>query len=230
MSAETETGRGIGFWIAFWAPGLLALGLLLRHLFKEQLNELRTLRFLTKNLAPFFPEFDVEALQKWVALCAPHVWHGWRRRDFSSLGDFATPELLAKVSVAFDEEARRGEHFDGELGRVLKLHPLGLRLVPHAHGEPPPAGIELVLRLEVHASDARRAPDGRLVSGSATLHQLQQFWTLRHDGRRWQLHDLAPATRERGDLPPPTALPALMQWKTRAPTVNRRGDDETIPE
>ena len=184
---EAADERGLLFWMLFWAPGVLGLGALLLHLFKEQLNELRTLRFLTNQLAPYFPEFDIEQLQRWVALCAPHVWHGQRRRDFSTLAGFATPALL------------------------------GLR---HAHSpaapEPPPAGVELVLRVELLASDARRAPDDRVLSGRPDLHQLQQFWTLRHDGRQWRLHALEPADRERRDLPRPTDLPGLMEWKKQA--------------
>jgi hypothetical protein len=105
--AETPDGRGLVFWALFWAPCVLGLGALLLYLFKEQLNELRTLRFLTNQLAPYFPEFDIEKLQRWVALCAPHVWHGQRRRDFSTLADFATPELLAGARARFEAEARR---------------------------------------------------------------------------------------------------------------------------
>jgi hypothetical protein len=214
---EAADERGLLFWMLFWAPGVLGLGALLLHLFKEQLNELRTLRFLTNQLAPYFPEFDIEQLQRWVALCAPHVWHGQRRRDFSTLAGFATPALLDAAHARFEAEARRGERFDGTLDRVLKIHTLGLR---HAHSpaapEPPPAGVELVLRVELLASDARRAPDDRVLSGRPDLHQLQQFWTLRHDGRQWRLHALEPADRERRDLPRPTDLPGLMEWKKQA--------------
>jgi len=213
---EASDERGLVFWMLFWAPGVLGLGALLLYLFKEQLNELRTLRFLTKQLSPYFPEFDIEQLQRWVALCAPHVWHGQRRRDFSTLADFATPALLEASRGRFEAEARRGERFDGALERVLKIHTLGLRYAPSPDTpEPPPAGVELVLRVEFLASDARSGPDGRVLTGRPDLHQLQQFWTLRHDGRQWRLHALEAADRERRDLPRPTALPALMEWKRK---------------
>jgi hypothetical protein len=46
--------------------------------------------------------------------------------------------------------------------------------------------------------------------------EIQQFWTLRHDGLVWRLHQVEPATDERTDLAKKPPLPPLMEWKRPA--------------
>ena len=216
--------RSFWFWVAFWLPAVGLVFLFARVLFREHWHELRTLRFLSNRLAPFFGEFDPPNLHKWVARCAPHVWHGWRLRNFEGLADFATPELLAEAEARFAAEMRAGRTFEGRFERVLKLHFLDLRMGGHG---PAPADVELRMRVELLASDALRGPDGALVSKAERpeLCQLQQFWTLRHDGGKWRLASVSRAEGDWKPLPAGEPLPGLMDWKRPAKAGDEQGDN-----
>ena len=61
---------GFWFWVAFWMPAVLLMFAFGRVLFREQWNELKTLRLLTHRLGPFFDEFDPPDLNRWVELAS----------------------------------------------------------------------------------------------------------------------------------------------------------------
>ena len=213
--------HGFWFWVAFWIPAVLLMFAFARFLFREQWGELKTLRFLTNQLGPYYDEFDPPNLNIWVNRCAPHVWHGWRLRDFSGLEGFATAGCLAQAAARFEAESRAGLVFEGRLDKVLKIHFLDLRFVGPG---PAPADIELRLRVESQASDALRGPTGPVAGTRTELSQLQHFWTLRHDGRQWRLAAIESAQGDHPPLPPAPPLPGLLDWK-RAPAAVAAGDE-----
>ena len=202
--------RSFGVTFLYWLGAVLLMMFVARHLFREQLHERRTLKKMMDELGPFFPEFDIETVVKWVGRTAPHVWHGWRVRSFDTLGDFGTPALHAAGAERFAEELRLGHARDCQLEKVLKVHPLGLYMVGEG---PPPADVELMLRVEQRAVDVVRGPDGAVIQGEPGSRQVQHLWTLRHDGRRWRLHAVAPAENDVTDLDQRPPLPPLMEWK-----------------
>ncbi|MCB9534761.1 MAG: TIM44-like domain-containing protein [Myxococcales bacterium] len=199
--------------LLFWIGAVVVMALVGRVVFREHLNERRTIRRLVHELGPFFPEFDTDALHTWVHRCAPHVFRGWRVRDLSSLADFATADFFAAQTAAFEAAARAGQQHDARLEKVLKIHPLGLHMIGDG---PPPADVELVLRLELKAVDCVRDPDGAVVEGSAAVRQVQQIWTLRHDGRRWRLHHIEAAHDDVTDLASRPQAPPVAYWKRPA--------------
>lgn len=209
-------------WVLFWAGAVAVMAIAAWLLFREQYHEWVTLRRLGRRIGPFFEEFDPPALRRWVELAAPHLWAGWRKRDLGSMKSFATREFLEREQARFAEEARGGLVHDARLGRVLKVHPLELAM---AGAGPPPADVELLLRIEVRAVDCLRGPDGQVVEGRPDERQLMYFWTLRHDGRQWRLHAVEPATRDRTDLGKRPAPPPVAEWKRPAPP----GDDGEKP-
>lgn len=213
--------HGLLFWTAFWVPAVLLMFAFGRVLFREQWNELKTLRMLTNRLGPYYDEFDPPNLNTWVDRCAPHVWHGWRKRSFEGLAGFATPGCLAAAEARFEAERRAGLIFEGRLEKVLKTHFLDLRFVGPG---PAPADIELRLRVEVSASDAMRSPAGLVPGTREELFQLQQFWTLRHDGRQWRLAEVTSAAGDHPALPPAPPLPGLLDWKRAPGTGEERGE------
>ncbi len=196
--------------LLFWVGAVVVMALVGRVVFREQLNERRTIRRLVNELGPFFPEFDTDALHTWIHRCAPHVFLGWRQRDLSSLADFATPHFFATQAAAFEAARSAGHARDARLEKVLKIHPLGLHMIGDG---PPPADVELVLRLELKAVDCVRSPTGAVITGSATTRQVQQIWTLRHDGRRWRLHHIEAAEGDVTDLASRPQAPPVAFWK-----------------
>lgn len=211
---RTLTGRPpltTGERLLFWLGALVVMALVARVVFREQLLERRTLKRLMDEIGPFFPEFDIDAVKRWVERCAPHVWSGWRRRDLSSLEGYATARFFAEAEAQFEEQRRRGLEHAARLETVLKVHPLGM----YSTGEgQPPRDVELILRLEEKAVDCMVQPDGTVVEGSSDVRQVQHFWALRHDGHRWTLDRIW--SPERGvdlDLTDKPVLPPVGQWR-----------------
>lgn len=194
----------------FWSGAAVCMFLVGRVVFREQWNELKTQRALIHRIGPFFPEFDIDAIKTWVERAAPHLWRSWRTRDLEQMRDFLTPEFLEAAQARFEEDAQKGVIHRAELGKILKVHTLGMYLF--AEG-PPPRNIELILRVETRGLHAVVDPSGNLLEGSAKERQHQHFWTLRHDGHRWRLHQVEVAEGDKTDLGKKPLLPPIMQWK-----------------
>ena len=214
LAAAEVGGRSLYEWFGFWAPGAVVAMLLSAWLFREQFAELTTLRFLERRIAPFFPEFDPPAVTKWVARAAPHVFHAWRTRDPSQMSGVVTPRFDAALEARSAADAHLGHSRPVRFESVLKVHPLSAALVGQG---PAPADVALYLRVELNGVDCVRGPDGRLVAGRDELLQLQQFWTLVHDGTQWRLDAVEEARADAQDLPKVTALPPLLEWRRPAP-------------
>lgn len=220
--------------LIFWAGAIVVMALVGRIVFREQLGERRTLRLMIDRIGPFFPEFDIDPVKAWVHRCAPHVWSGWRTRDMSSLSRYATPRFMADSAARFEQMQRKGLAHAARLDKVLKVHPLGLYSVGDG---PPPADVELILRLEQKAIDCVVEPDGTVIEGSKDVEQVQHFWAMRHDGHRWLLDRVWAAGRgEDLDLSDRPLLPPIIEWRrpgdgpTAGPARPARSPDERTPD
>lgn len=217
VEPRTLTGReplAFGERLLFWLGAVIVMALVARVVFREQLLERRTLKRLMDEVGPFFPEFDIDAVKRWVARCAPHVWSGWRRRDLSSLEGWATARFFEESAAEFETQRRRGLEHAARLEAVLKVHPLGM--YPVGDGQPP-KDVELVLRLEEKAIDCLVQPDGAVIEGRKDPRQVMHFWALVHDGHRWRLDRVWRA--EPGDdvdLRGKPPLPPIMAWRRPA--------------
>lgn len=209
--SKSQPGRrGFLFWIVFWGGAVVVMALVGRVVFREHLHERVTLKMLRDHIGKVYPQFDPTSITKWVHHAAPHVWHGQRQRDLSSLVDFATPEFFAHHDRRFAEQRATGRTHDCRLSAILKVHTLGMY---PADGQPPPVGLELVLRVESRGVDCERDSAGKVLTGKAEERQVQHFWTLRHDGARWRLHHVEPATDDRTDLADRPPVPPLVDWR-----------------
>jgi len=221
---RTLTGRPpltTGGRLLFWLGALVVMGLVARVVFREQLLERRTLKRLMDEIGPFFPEFDIDAVKRWVERCAPHVWSGWRGRDLTSLEGFATARFFEEAEARFEDQRRRGLEHAARLEAVLRVHPLAM--YPVGDGQPP-RDVELLLRLEEKAVDCLVRPDGAVVEGSTDVRQVQHFWALRHDGHRWRLDRVW--RPERGvdlDLTDKPVLPPVAGWRRPQDRPAREG-------
>ena len=115
-----------------------------KSLFKEQFHERKTLRRLMREIGPVYPEFDLDAIKRWVHRCAPHVWNIYRTNNLDTLDGFLTAEFVRDYASGGPKRvSAKGETLVFE--KILKVHPLGIYVV--AEGQLP-SGIELMLRLE----------------------------------------------------------------------------------
>lgn len=211
----------------FWLGGFLLMGAAGWFIFREQIGERRTIRLLVDKIGPFFREFDPANLHRWIDLAAPHIWKSWRTGSLSTLDGFVTESFVADMEARFKVWRQKGLHQKGEFEKVLKVHPLSV----HPIGEgPPPADMEVVLRVEIRGDDWVESPDGAVVEGKARRGQVMHFWTLRHDGHRWRLHKLERADRERRELARKVTLPPMMEWKRPADEAAREAAEATTEE
>ncbi|MCA9525423.1 MAG: hypothetical protein KC549_03890 [Myxococcales bacterium] len=218
--AEPQSrGRAWGMAFIFWSGAVSIMALVGRVVFKEQLNQLRTQRMLIRQIGPFFPEFDTDFLTTWVHRCAPHVWNAWQTHDLTPVASYLTPAFQAEASARYAADAAAGRRHTAKLEKVLRAHYLSL--TPVGEG-PPPRGLELLVRLECRGVHGVVDASGKVVEGSLQERQVQQFWTLRHDGHRWQLHQVEPATGDRTDLARRPLPPPLMEWKRPAEPADGR--------
>jgi hypothetical protein len=188
--------RFIAGQLIFWVGACIVMGIIGWFVFREQLNERKTLRRLMDRISPRFPDFEPASITRWVHTAAPHLWKGW------AVGHVRT--LDGHVTDGFAEEQRAylagGPVSNATLEAVIKVHPLGLAMVGPG---PAPADVEIVLRVEQRVLD----------EGAKSARDVQQFWSLRHDGHRWRLHHVEEALRDLTDLhrrPPP---PPVKEWR-----------------
>ena len=208
--AEGPPPRSFLSLILFWAGAVVVMALVGRVVFREQLTERDTLRMLRDSIGKVYPDFDPVQITKWVTLAAPHIWAAWRTRAVTGLDDFTTARFREALDERFAHQIKTGERHEARLGKVLKVHMLGM--YPDGEG-PAPKDLVLVLRIETRAVDCLRASDQRPIEGKPGERQVQHFWTLRHDGQRWLLDHIELADGDRTDLAKKPPVPPLMDWQ-----------------
>ena len=208
-TAEGAQAHGFGRMVLFWSGAVLLMAAVARIVFREHIHERRTLRLLRDSIGKARSEFDPVQITTWVNLAAPHVWTAWRTGEPGELPAFSTPRFQADIAQYLAELRAHERHHEARLGKVLKTHMLGL--YPDGAG-PPPKDLVLVLRIETRAVDCIRGADNKVVEGRAGERQVQHFWTLRHDGRRWQLDLIERAEQDRTDLAKKPPVPSLAEW------------------
>ena len=206
--------------LIFWLGALALVTLMARVMFKEQLNERRTLRRLIHEIGPYYPEFDIDRLKHWVHLCAPHVWSGWSSGQVDAIQDFVTDTFRREFEAHYGAFQDKGQRIDCQLLDVLEVHPLGLYMIGDG---PAPADTELMLRLEQKAIYQVKDANGRTVDGSDAVRQIQHFWTLRHNGEALQLDRVWLAESDMTDLAQRPIPPDVRTW-SRASTSNPTPD------
>ena len=195
-----------GFWktFLFWCGGFFFMYLVGRRMFKEQIQEHKTLKRLRDEIGEFFPEFNLANLKKWVDLTSEYIYLGYQKEDFSAMKAFSTDEFQSKFNT---DSSQRPPFPKSKLNYIIKVHPLGIYLL---EGQTvPPTGVELVLRIEQNV-DAPYEKKGQIKTKRT---QEQWIWVLRHTGVTWSLHDVYLADGDITDLDQYPDLPPLMQWK-----------------
>lgn len=206
-----------GFWgtFLFWSGGVLCMYLVGRQVFKEQSHERQTLKRLRDELGHFFPEFDPINIQKWVSIAAPHLYHGRREGDFSSMESFTSEAFRDTQSAKFQEllnsEQRRVTHLD----KIITVHTLGATWSadPSLGIDYPPLGVEMTLRVESKAIDFIENFNGDLISGKKKPNQFQSIWRLAHNGKTWTLIEVYEAKGDLTHLSELPPLPPIAEWR-----------------
>jgi hypothetical protein len=199
----------LGGQLVFWIGALAMVLFIGRFMFKEQLNERRTLRRLIREIGPFYPEFDIDHLKTWVNRCAPHVWLGWETGDWTAVDGFVTDNFKVRSTQFRERLDEDGNALECRLLGVLKIHPLGLYMTGDG---PAPKDTELMLRLEQKAVYAVRNDSGKVIHGRADVDQVQHFWTLRHDGCSLRLDAVWLAEKDATDLADKPLPPVVTEW------------------
>ena len=188
----------------FWSTAFVLAVIMGRFIFREQLSERRTIRRLTDEISPFFPEFGLPSITHWVELCAPHIWLGWTGSTLYELEDFATSEFLAELRER--GEFARAHPVEAVLASVVKVHPL---LILKGEDATPPEAVELIIRVEQRGVYCVRTGNGAVAEGSPKARDIQHFWTLIHDGRGWRIHKVWSAQEDLKNFPPDREVPPV---------------------
>ena len=191
----------------FWSTGFALLAFMGRFVFREQLAERRTIRRLTDEIGPNYPEFEMPMITHWVSRCAPHIWSGWMGASLSEIEDFATPEFLNDPNNRGAQQ--RGRVVQASLVSVAKVHPIVL-----VKGDSPdlPEGIELILRVEQRGVYCVKDLDGKRIEGSEKVRSIQHFWTLIHQSGGWRVHRIWTADHDFNDFPLDRDVPPISEW------------------
>lgn len=203
---DAPSSRGFIEQFVFWLGAFAVVYLMSKMLFKEQFHERKTLRRLMHEIGPFYPEFDIDSLKRWVHQCAPHVWNIYRTDELTSLSGFMTDQFQATYR---DEGPKtvgpKGEKLVFE--KILKVHPLGIYMVEDVQ---PPAGIEIMLRLEEKVKLVE--PVASTSGKQERFTQVQTFWTLKHQEGRWKLDRVWAADEDITDLADRQPVPNVKEW------------------
>ena len=190
----------------FWVGAFAVMYLVSKSVFKEQFHERKTLRRLMHEIGPFYPEFDIDAIKRWVHRCAPHVWKIYRTDELHTLDGFLTVHFVDNYKGEGPKRlGAKGETLVFE--KVLKVHPLGIYVVEAGRL---PEGIELMLRLEEKVK--RVAAIAPAPGQKDRFTQVQTFWTLRHQDGRWKLHRVWEAEDDAKDLAERPIVPSVKEW------------------
>ena len=81
-----------------------------------------------------------------------------------------------------------------------------------------------MLRLEIKGIEYTTTTDGKVIDGEKDERQVQHFWTMTHDGHRWRLSRVWPATYEATDLAGRPQVPPVVvgSFGTGLDAVDRR--------
>ncbi len=192
----------------FWSTAFVLVFFLGRVMFREQLSERRTIRRLTDEIGPYYPEFEIPAITHWVKRCAPHIWSGWSGGSLVHIEDFVTADFLA------DAERQSGESgpftVEAKLTSVIKVHTV---LLMGDKSQEAPDGIELVLRIEQRGIYCTRDAKGTVTQGSPKETDVQHFWTLRYYNRGWLVHRVWLAEGDFKAFPEDRDVPHISQWR-----------------
>ena len=215
----------LGGQLIFWIGAMALMLFMGRFMFREQLNERRTLSRLIKEIGPFYPEFDIDNLKRWVNLCAPHIWAGFETSDWSKIEDFVTTDFIEDAKKQAHTLQEQHLTLKSKFVSILKVHPLGVYMVGDG---PAPRNVELMLRLEqkamFHLTDAR----GKTKRGRSDIDQVQHFWTLLHDGHRFRLNRVWLAEEDATDLNQRPAPPVVTDWKRPVEDVENTVDEDRV--
>ena len=211
-SAQSAAPRnGLVEQFIFWVGAAALVFLMSKSLFREQFHERRTARRLIDEIGPFYTEFDVDSLHRFVNRHAPEIWRAFEQNSFEKVKEFTVRDFQRDASGP-ERRDRKNRRF--QFAKILKLHPLGIYLVD---GCVPPFDIELMLRLEekVLILPVR----GTVQSGEPSFTQVQSFWTLRYTRRGWIIVDVRPAKEDVRDLAERPQVPDVRTWMPRGADV-----------
>jgi hypothetical protein len=221
QAAESPPHHSFSSQLLFWTGGVVIIIIMGRIMFREQIHERRTLGRLINEIGPFYREFDIDSIKRWVFRCAPHVWHGWQTGTMAPIHDFTTPEFREAQTQKSRELVNENQTRTAEFSSVLKVHPLGIYM---AGDGPAPRDVELMLRLEIKAENYILSDDGALVEGQRGMRQIQYFWILRHDGLKWRLHRVWVAESDANDLASRPLVPPVDEWSR--PKLDSDGQEQ----
>lgn len=212
-----------GFWgtFFFWSGGVFCMYLVGRRVFKEQAGERKTLKRLRDEIGHFFVEFNPVNITKWVEIAAPHLYHGWREEDFSSMESFTTADFITDQQTHSGERQSLSHKREAYLDKIIAVHTLELIWSQDEERgvERPPLGVRMTLRVEVKAIDFVEDQNGNLVNGKRKPEQHQQVWKLIHNGKTWMLDQVYPAMTDLTELNDAERLPPIGMWQRPDPAV-----------
>jgi hypothetical protein len=193
--------------ILYWVGAGIAMLLVARKVFQEQLHERIVIRKLSDQIGPFYREFDPINLHRWVDRAAPYFFDALHKKDISGLEAFAQPAFINHWKDYFSKNTQPTEIL--ELSKILKVHPIGV--YPTIENTAP-LGVEVVLRVEikifVHQAQAQAQAQAQLPIEK----QIQDLWTLKHDGHHWQIQEIREIFDDVIGLNTKPDLPALLDW------------------
>ena len=190
--------------LIFWVGAAALVFLMSKSLFREQFHERRTARRLIDEIGPFYPDFDVDSIHRFVNQCAPDIWRAFELKSFDKVREFVVPDFQRD---AIGPERRDRKNRRLQFAKILKLHPLGIYLVG---GCKPPFDIELMLRLEEKVLIL--PAEGTVQSGEPSFTQVQSFWTLRYSRNGWCVVNVRPAKEDIRDLAERPKVPDVRTW------------------
>lgn len=218
---EIPVPKARGFWgtLFFWSGGVLCMYLVGRKVFKEQSHERETLKRFRDELGHFFPEFDPINIRKWVEIASPHLYHGWRESDFSSMESFSSERFTNTQQTLAEELTKDKRKRVCHLDKVIAVHTLGAEWSNTDQIEHPPLGVKLTLRVESKAIDFIEDESETIIIGKAKPNQFQQIWILIHNGKTWTLDEVYSTDQDITHLSQRPPLPPIAEWR-RPETLN----------
>jgi hypothetical protein len=195
--------------ILYWVGAGIAMLLVARKVFQEQLHERIVIRKLSDQIGPFYREFDPINLHRWVDRAAPYFFDALHKKEISALEAFAKPEFINHWKEYFSKHSSSTDIL--ELSKILKVHPIGV--YPTIENTAP-LGVEVVLRVEIKIF-VHKTQSQTQTKTQAQLpieKQIQHLWTLQHDGHHWQIQEIREIFDDVIGLNTKPDLPPLLDW------------------